>query len=72
MRHYTEAELERFEGLVADAQARVVRQQAVVDQAPTLEKLNIACSVFDSMTETLALYEAERLRILEALTRSPP
>ncbi len=69
MRRYTETDLERYEHLVAEARERVVRQQAVVDQTTNLDGLNNACVVLDGMTETLAVYEEERVRILDALTK---
>jgi len=69
MRRYTEQDLARYELLVAEARERVVRQQALIDHLTSLDKLDAACSVLDRLTETLAQYELERVRILEILSK---
>jgi len=69
MRRYTEQDLARYEQLVAEARERVVRQQALIDHLTSLDKLDAACSALDSLMETLARYEQERIRILEALSK---
>jgi hypothetical protein len=69
MRRYTERDLARYELLVARARDRVVRQQLLIDTLTSLERLDAACSALDSMMETLALHEQERVRILEALSK---
>jgi hypothetical protein len=69
MRHYTERDLEHCERLVAETRDRVIRQQALIDNLTSLGTLEEACSLLDQMTETLALHEQERIRILEALTK---
>jgi len=69
MRRYTEQDLARYEQLVAEARERVVRQQALIDHLTSLDKLNAACSALDRLMETLALYELERVRILEILSK---
>jgi hypothetical protein len=61
MRRYTEQELERYERLVAEARERVVRQQALIENAIDLDGLDAACSVLESMMETLVLCEQERM-----------
>jgi hypothetical protein len=69
MRRYTEQELERYERLVAEARDRVGQQQVVIENLTNLDGLEAACSVLESMMETLVLYEQERVRILDALSR---
>ena len=69
MRRYTETDLERYEHLVADARERVMRQQHRIEHLTRLDRLDDACSVLDNLLETLLLYEQERVRILEALSK---
>lgn len=66
---YTQEDLLRYERLIALIRGRVARLQTIVDHLTTLDGLDEACSTLDEMMETLALFEAERLRILAALTR---
>jgi hypothetical protein len=69
MRRYSEQDLERYELLVAEARDRVARQQLLIDDLTGLKRLDDACSVLNSMMETLELYEHERMRILQALSK---
>ena len=69
MRRYTEQDLERYEDLVAEARDRIMRQQALIDQLTDLDGFEPACATLDSLMETALLYEEERVRILEALTK---
>jgi hypothetical protein len=69
MRHHTEQELERYERLVDEARDRIVRQQVLIGTLTNPDRLEDAFSVLDSMMETLALYEHERVRILEELSK---
>ena len=62
---YTEQDLQRYEHLVYEARERVLRQQAIAQQVGSIE----AYSVLDNMMSTLMLYERERLRILEELSK---
>ena len=62
MLRYTEQDLEH---LVYEARERVRRQQAIAQQVGSIE----AYSVLDNMMSTLMLYERERLRILEELSK---
>jgi hypothetical protein len=68
MPHYTEQELERCERLVAELRNQVVRQQTLVDQLTNFRALDLARSLLEHMTETLALFEQKRVRLLKALT----
>ena len=65
MRRYTEQDLQRCERLVHEARAQVFRQQAIAQQVGSIE----AYSVLDNMMSTLMLYDRERLRILEELSK---
>ncbi len=69
MRHYTEHDLEHYEALVDKAHARVVRQQVLIEGLTNFDRFDAACWLLDELTETLALYEQERIRILLALTK---
>ena len=65
MLRYTEQDLQRYERLVHEAREQVLRQQAIAEQVGSIE----AYSVLDSMMSTLMLYERERVRILEELSK---
>lgn len=69
MRRYTEHDLARYEQLVAEAREQVGRQQVLIDHLTSLDKLDDACLVLEGLMETLALYEQERVHILETLSR---
>ncbi len=69
MVRYTEEDLQRYEYLIAGIRERVLRQQSIIDHLRSLDGLEDACLALDEMLETLSLFEAERLRILEALTK---
>ncbi len=69
MARYTEQDLERYERLIDDTRDRVLKQQAIVEQLTTSDRFGDACSVLDSLSEMLMLYDQERMHILEALTK---
>ena len=70
MRPYTEDDLQHYERLVTNARGRLARHQQFVEQlSDRQQQLETALDLIESLTETLALYETERVRILQALTR---
>jgi hypothetical protein len=66
---YSEQDLRRYDDLIAAIRDRVALLQAFIDQLTGLDELQEAWSALDEMTETIALFETERRRILEALTK---
>lgn len=66
---YSEQDLRRYDELIAAIRDRVMQLQAFVDQLTSLDELQEAWSALDEMIETVALFEAERYRILDALTK---
>jgi signal-transduction protein with cAMP-binding, CBS, and nucleotidyltransferase domain len=66
---YSEQDLRRYDDLIAAISDRVALLQAFIDQLTSLDELQEAWSALDEMIETIALFEAERRRILEALTK---
>jgi hypothetical protein len=62
-----EEALRRYDDLIAAISYRVAQLHAIIDQLTSLDELQEAWSALDEMIETVALFEAERCRILEAL-----
>jgi hypothetical protein len=69
MRQYTEQDLEHCEQLIAEARIRVARQQVIIEQLTSFDRFDDACSVLDSLQETLVLYEIQHVQILRALSK---
>jgi hypothetical protein len=68
VRRYTDQVVESSERLADELRNKVFRQQALVDQLADSKPLDLACSLLEEMTESLALVEQERARIVKALT----
>ena len=66
---YSEQDLQRYDDLIAAIRDRVALLQAFIDQLTDRDALQEAWSALDEMIETIALFETERRRILEALTK---
>ena len=72
MRGYTPEDLDRCDRLLDEACDEILRQQATIDQLTELDGLGPACDALDSAMAAAILYEQERVRILEALSRAIP
>ncbi len=70
MPQYSEQDLERYEGLVADTRERIDQQRRTIDRLGEHGRgVATANAILDNLIEMLAIHEAERRRILEVLTR---
>ena len=66
---FSEQDLQRYDDLIAAIRDRVALLQAFIDQSIDRDELQEAWSVLEEMIETIALFETERRRIVEALTK---